>query len=396
MKIENSNVSLESTNYYKQTDIKETKSIVLNQSAAAKVDLSAFAEKLAEGLRSGTAGGTLSGTAIRERNSESALSDLFRRMRGNQASAAGGVELSADGSAGDGKLTIEILRRILAGLRGERTGADVLELRRNQVKSFNETFTSIMKGSSPAFGPIGDSSANAPQHGTVMASEGGMNRLTRISVESGYHEEHQAATFQGTGMVTTSDGREISFNVTVGMTRSFAAEYASVSAQDYIAVDPLVINMDGAPAKISDKKFLFDLDSDGELEEISYATGNSGFLALDKNGDGEINNGSELFGTKSGDGFKDLAAYDDDGNGWIDENDEVFSRLKIWSIDDEGNQKLEAIGKAGVGAIYLGNVRTDFTLDGQEGTPNGFIRSTGIFLKEDGGAGTVQHVDLTL
>ena len=37
----------------------------------------------------------------------------------------------------------------------------------------------------------------------------------------------------------------------------------------------------------------------------------------------------KLFGTSSGDGFKDLAEYDEDGNGWIDENDSIFNRLKV-------------------------------------------------------------------
>ena len=60
------------------------------------------------------------------------------------------------------------------------------------------------------------------------------------------------------------------------------------------------------------------------------------FLALDLNGDGRINNGSELFGALSGNGFADLAQYDSDANGWIDENDEIFQRLKVWSGADDG------------------------------------------------------------
>ena len=78
---------------------------------------------------------------------------------------------------------------------------------------------------------------------------------------------------------------------------------------------------------------MFDIDADGEEESISYLQGGSGYLALDKNGDGVINDGSELFGTKSGDGFADLAEYDADGNGWIDENDPIFDKLLIWAKD---------------------------------------------------------------
>mgnify|MGYP000465316364 CR=1 FL=1 len=65
--------------------------------------------------------------------------------------------------------------------------------------------------------------------------------------------------------------------------------------------------------------------------------GGSGYLALNKNGDGVINDGSELFGTASGDGFYDLSMYDEDGNGWIDENDHAYILANIVAIGTELN-----------------------------------------------------------
>ena len=139
------------------------------------------------------------------------------------------------------------------------------------------------------------------------------------------------------------------------------------------------------------------MDSDGKAEELSSLTGGSGFLALDLNNDGVINDGSELFGTKSGDGFKDLAAYDKDGNGWIDENDEVFKHLKVWTKNADGSDRLIAIADAGVGAIYLGNASTEFSVNTLDtNRTQGIVRSTGIFLKESGEVGTIQHVDLVV
>ena len=122
----------------------------------------------------------------------------------------------------------------------------------------------------------------------------------------------------------------------------------------------------------------------------------SGYLALDKNGDDKINDGTELFGVKSGDGFKDLAEYDTDSNGWIDENDEVFDKLKVWSRTDDGKDEMKGLKEAGVGAIFLGAEDTEFTLEGEDGILDGKVRKTGIFLKEDGTAGTIQHVDLAI
>lgn len=86
---------------------------------------------------------------------------------------------------------------------------------------------------------------------------------------------------------------------------------------------------------------------------------------MDINGDGKINDGNELFGPKSGNGFSDLAAFDEDGNGWIDENDFVYDKLRIWTKDKYGNDSLLAIGKKGIGAIYLAVVNQSLPLKTQ-------------------------------
>ena len=170
-----------------------------------------------------------------------------------------------------------------------------------------------------------------------------------------------------------------------------------LEVQEYIKTDPLMINLDTNIGSVSDQKFFFDLDSDGKEEEISFAGKDSGFLAWDKNGDGKINDGSELFGTKSGDGFKDLAEYDEDGNGWIDENDRIYSQLKVWTKDENGNDRLIDLKDADVGAIYLRNADTQFSLKDDENKLNAEIKKTGIYLKESTGAvGTLNHVDLVV
>ena len=117
-------------------------------------------------------------------------------------------------------------------------------------------------------------------------------------------------------------------------------------------------------------------------------------MALDKNNDGCINDGNELFGAKSGDGFADLSAYDEDQNGWIDENDHIWSKLKIWCINGNGEPELYGLTEKGVGAICLANLGTDMTLRGQSGQVQGAIRKTGVFLYENGTAGTIQHLDI--
>ena len=212
------------------------------------------------------------------------------------------------------------------------------------------------------------------------------------------YEEYEETSFQAKGEAVTEDGRKIDFNIEVAMSRSYM-EYMCIgtSSIESALCDPLVINVGGGISEISDQKFSFDLDADGKKDEISMLRKGSGFLALDRNDDGVINDGSELFGTKSGDGFADLAKYDSDGNGWIDENDEIFSRLKVWCKGDHGEDILMDLKKADVGAIYLDRAKTEFSLMGSDFRRNGVIRSTGIFLHESTGeAGTVQHLDMAV
>ena len=209
-----------------------------------------------------------------------------------------------------------------------------------------------------------------------------------------YHEE-ETTHFDSTGIVKTADGREISFNINLTMSRKF-----SQTAQELIEFgtprlyDPLVINLDGNVPTLTDQKFFFDLDADGTKEEISSLGKGSGFLALDKNQDGTINDGSELFGTTSQNGFTDLAAYDEDGNGWIDEADSIFNQLRIWTKDSHGNDVLYTLKDSGVGAIYLGYEDTEFSLKDSTNSTKGVIQKTGLFLYENGNAGTLSQLDL--
>ncbi|MCR5154922.1 MAG: hypothetical protein K6B75_08770 [Lachnospiraceae bacterium] len=219
----------------------------------------------------------------------------------------------------------------------------------------------------------------------------------KVTATSEYYSEFESMTFASKGSVTTSDGRTIEFGLEFSMSRSFMSRTDTLIAQDYILTDPFTINLDDKGVDVSGDKFLFDLDADGVKEKISFAQSGSGLLALDKNGDGVINDGNELFGAKTGDGFKELAEYDDDGNGWIDENDAIFSKLKVWTKDKDGNDVYMTLKQADVGAIYLGNVNSEFSFKDANNATNGVLRKSGVYLKESSGqAGMVGHVDLTL
>jgi hypothetical protein len=121
----------------------------------------------------------------------------------------------------------------------------------------------------------------------------------------------------------------------------------------------------------------------------------SGFLTLDKNGNGKVDDGSELFGPKTGSGFAELAAYDSDGNGWIDESDAIFESLKIWTVSPTGDQTLIGLKEAGVGAIYLTSVASPYQIK-SGGALQGMIQSTGTYLRENGLAGAIHEIDIKI
>ena len=241
-------------------------------------------------------------------------------------------------------------------------------------------------------------SYDTPQTPIPMTNEvGAVSAFVNITSFTTERYESESVSFSAQANVSTEDGREINVDLGLNLSRELYQKLEINQIQAGVFVDPLVINFDADIARLNNQKITFDLDCDGKSDQISTLAKGSGYLALDKNGDGVINDGSELFGAQNGDGFADLAGYDKDGNGWIDENDEIWDKLRIWVHDENGEPQLLGLGEVGVGAIFLGNVNTDYTLSGDNPADvNGMLRKTGFFLKENGGAGTVQHVDLKI
>ncbi len=295
------------------------------------------------------------------------------------------------------ELKIKLLNRLLEaiGARGRvepvrigGRGAAALDLRGDAARAAELRLRSYG-------GSVFRFAAAMDESGARAGTSPGGTLWRRINVTSAERSEREFTAFASKGRVVTEDGRSMDFNIEFAMSRSFSERFDTLSAEPYVLTDPLIINLDGGAPSVSDVKFRFDLDSDGREEEISFAGAGSGFLALDRNGNGEIDDGSELFGTGSGDGFADLAAYDGDGNGWIDENDDVYAKLRVWVRDADGGDRLLDLKEANVGAIFLGSADTEFSLkDDVTNETDGVVRRTGVYLKESGGAGTLSHVDL--
>ena len=145
--------------------------------------------------------------------------------------------------------------------------------------------------------------------------------------------------------------------------------------------DPLAIDLgaEGIELTSLDDGVNFDLDNNGFREQTAWIGKEDGFLVYDLNGDGEVNNGSELFGDQMvnpdggnfADGFAALAYYDKDkdgkSDGKIDENDLIFAdkRFKVW-VDANGNGEtddgeLKTFKELGIVSIGLNHKQEDIT-----------------------------------
>ncbi|WP_324019393.1 hypothetical protein [Aeromonas hydrophila] len=153
--------------------------------------------------------------------------------------------------------------------------------------------------------------------------------------------------------------------------------------------DPLVLSLDGKIAGLTDARVNFDIDQDGKADSLPGLSEGSGFVALDRNGNGTIDDGGELFGARSGNGFGELATLDEDGNGVLDERDSQFSALQFWQPE----QSPIALVELGIGAILLHPLDTPFNHLGESGN-QGVLRQSGLYVTEQSKGGWVQQVDL--
>lgn len=255
------------------------------------------------------------------------------------------------------------------------------------------------KPASPA-APALPPARHAGRHSHPWAGLGGEALAAgTFTVEYHKHEKtvkSERVEFSAAGVVRTADGRQISLRLDSVMSRQETSE-TEISGMMKVEKlkDPLVVNLDGKGVRLTGDRFAFDLEGTGRQDEIPAVAPGSGFLVLDANGNGRADSGLELFGARSGNGFADLAAWDEDRNQWIDENDSVFGKLFIWRGGEDG-QPLESLARSGIGAIYLGNAATEFSLQGQSRQLLGQVRSTGVFLREDGTPGVLQQIDLAV
>ncbi|WP_236939894.1 hypothetical protein [Francisella uliginis] len=166
--------------------------------------------------------------------------------------------------------------------------------------------------------------------------------------------------------------------------------------------DPLVVDLDRdgkLETTSADGSVLFDHDNDGQATGTGWVNAEDGLLVRDKNLDGQITSGRELFGdntiksdgTKAVDGFDALSDLDSNSDGVFNEQDSAFSEVKVWQdadqdgVTDQG--ELLSLAEAGISSIDL-NAKTV-----NQSVAGGILRKTSTATTTDDGTTAVGAMD---
>ena len=158
------------------------------------------------------------------------------------------------------------------------------------------------------------------------------------------------------------------------------------------AIDPLILDLGTAGVNLTDAAngVAFDLNGDGLPDQTAWTAGDDGILALDVNGNGTIDSGTEIFSPSFAGGqysgsLAALATLDENLDGVIDASDSSYDDLKVWQdlnhngVSDDG--ELSDLATLGITGINLGATATETTVKGQQ------ILSQGTFTYADGSTG---------
>jgi hypothetical protein len=174
---------------------------------------------------------------------------------------------------------------------------------------------------------------------------------------------------------------------------------AFMSAQK--SSSPIVLDLDGDGVETTAVLGAthFDYAGDGFAESTGWAERDDGLLALDRNGNGQIDNGVELFGgdtllldgTTAANGFEALRELDTNGDGRIDALDAAYGDLRVWrDLNRDGSSQsdeLLSLEQAGVRSINV-----DYETSAQIDENGNAHRQVGSFQRSDGSTGAATDV----
>jgi hypothetical protein len=161
------------------------------------------------------------------------------------------------------------------------------------------------------------------------------------------------------------------------------------------SADPLILNLNGIGIETvgTGAGVLFDANGTGIKHPTGWVAATDGFLVLDRNGNGTIDNGTELFGNSTplagggtaANGYAALAAQDTNHDNAVNSLDANWNNLRVWQdLNQDGvsqSNELYTLGAEGIASLYLG-VSTSYNSTQTGGTVSGvssYTRTDGTF-----------------
>ena len=159
--------------------------------------------------------------------------------------------------------------------------------------------------------------------------------------------------------------------------------------------DPLLIQFGPRSiGQLNEQSSDIDINSDGRTDSLPMFGGDVGYLVHDRNNNGKVDDGGELFGPKSGNGFTDLSALDSNENGFIDREDEEFSSLRLWQINSSGVEQWQSLSDTDIEAISLNSTPTPFNFYDKNDQLQAQLTRTSVALTDKGVSYGVHQVDV--
>ncbi len=219
---------------------------------------------------------------------------------------------------------------------------------------------------------------------SAVAEQPQNQNATGVTIrEWSYRYEAVSADFSGS--VALEDGSSFSWSMQFAMSYE---EFSYSQRTEQPMKDPLVMSFNGRPVELSGQSSAFNLtDNAKSIQQLAQG---QYYLAKDSNNNGTVDSGKELFGPTTGQGFAELAAYDEDQNGLINEQDPIWQNLWLWRPEDKGLYSLKELG---VAALSVESVATPFNLRHKDEV-RGRLERSSIFITEDKDVGLLQQIDL--
>ncbi|MCF7544292.1 calcium-binding protein [Pseudomonas petrae] len=200
------------------------------------------------------------------------------------------------------------------------------------------------------------------------------------------------------------------------LVKGFSDNYISPAVSSYFSsaysyIDPLVIDLDGDGVETvsKDNGIVFDHDGDGHKLGTGWVSADDGLFVMDRNGNGTIDNGTELFGVntllKTGSaaksGFEAIADLDENADGVLDQADLAFDKIMVWQDKNQDGisqlSELKTLSDLGVKSIKVSGAASTTANNGNVisgiGSYTRTDPSTGV--ESDGLVGTIDFAQNT-